>query len=381
MLGLSATHTLALTIAVPNLPSPPNPPRRLFGTFGTITKPANLITPLPAPFSTRQWSKMSTVPHSSRPPSEKLYDFKSDPSFSSSLELLRVHAPALDGRSYKGQSGKIAVIGGSLEYTGAPYFAAMAAFRAGAELVFVYCAAEAAAPIKMYSPDLIVYPGFQYLGDECENLDRVHAVVIGPGLGRRKEGGEVVEKVLKYAKAKGKRVVVDADALWWIGQREEVREVIRGGIKGNVYLTPNKVEMGRLMEAMGVEGGEEVVRELGHGVVVVEKGKVDKIWANGVTTGLAIGIDGSLKRCGGLGDILSGLISVCAAWIEGKDEKSEGGANEVAPAVCGCLMTRMAAHRAFAKWGRSLVASDVLPFVGEVVDEVIVESDNGNKHG
>ena len=30
--------------------------------------------------------------------------------------------PSLDNTKYKGKNGKIAVIGGSLEYTGAPYF-------------------------------------------------------------------------------------------------------------------------------------------------------------------------------------------------------------------------------------------------------------------
>lgn len=38
--------------------------------------------------------------------------------------------PKLDGSFRKGDHGKVLVVGGSLEYTGAPYFAAMAAMRA-----------------------------------------------------------------------------------------------------------------------------------------------------------------------------------------------------------------------------------------------------------
>lgn len=40
--------------------------------------------------------------------------------------LRRVCCP---DESYKGQSGKVGVMGGCMEYTGAPYFAAMSAMR------------------------------------------------------------------------------------------------------------------------------------------------------------------------------------------------------------------------------------------------------------
>lgn len=57
-----------------------------------------------------------------------------------------------DSRLYKGATGKVVVLGGSLEYTGAPYYAAMAALRGGGELSSVYCAEDAAGSIKGYSP-------------------------------------------------------------------------------------------------------------------------------------------------------------------------------------------------------------------------------------
>lgn len=42
--------------------------------------------------------------------------------------LSKTMAPPLDGKS-KGDAGKIGVIGGSTEYTGAPYFAAITALK------------------------------------------------------------------------------------------------------------------------------------------------------------------------------------------------------------------------------------------------------------
>eukprot|EP00897_Mesotaenium_endlicherianum_P008368 jgi/Mesen1/755/ME000110S_11022 len=74
------------------------------------------------------------------------------------LSAIRVFIPALAQGSRKGQAGKIAVIGGCREYTGAPYFAAISALRLGADLSHVFCAKDAAVVIKSYSPELIVHP-------------------------------------------------------------------------------------------------------------------------------------------------------------------------------------------------------------------------------
>ncbi len=48
------------------------------------------------------------------------------------------------------------VLGGSFDYTGAPYFAAISALKAGADLAYVFCEKDAAIPIKSYSPELMV---------------------------------------------------------------------------------------------------------------------------------------------------------------------------------------------------------------------------------
>lgn len=73
---------------------------------------------------------------------------------------LRSLAPHLEFSHYKGVMGRIAVIGGSKDYTGAPYYAAEAALKFGADLSYVYCSSDAAIPIKSYSPELMVTPLF-----------------------------------------------------------------------------------------------------------------------------------------------------------------------------------------------------------------------------
>ena len=59
---------------------------------------------------------------------------------------------------YKGQNGRILVIGGSRDYTGAPYYAGHSALKYGADLATILCSKEASLPIKSYSPELMVTP-------------------------------------------------------------------------------------------------------------------------------------------------------------------------------------------------------------------------------
>uniref|UniRef100_A0A914V265 ATP-dependent NAD(P)H-hydrate dehydratase n=1 Tax=Plectus sambesii TaxID=2011161 RepID=A0A914V265_9BILA len=106
------------------------------------------------------------------------------------LKCVQSLFPKLDEKNKKGDCGRIAVIGGSQEYTGAPYFAAISSLKFGADILHVFCPKEAATVIKSYSPELIVHPllsvgnGDNKWKEIFDWLDRVNAVVIGPGLGR-----------------------------------------------------------------------------------------------------------------------------------------------------------------------------------------------------
>lgn len=103
--------------------------------------------------------------------------------------------PPLTFDSHKGQMGRIGVIGGSKEYTGAPFYASKAALLFGADLVFIFCAEEALLPIKSYSPEFMVtslYSGEDEVGSLAQlivakvrvSLWRLHVVLMGPGMGR-----------------------------------------------------------------------------------------------------------------------------------------------------------------------------------------------------
>ena len=85
--------------------------------------------------------------------------------------------PKLDPNKHKGQCGRIAVLGGSETYVGAPYYAAYAALISGADLLYLFTATEAASAIKSFSPELMVEPVYSCL-DTTQSPDSISEPVV-----------------------------------------------------------------------------------------------------------------------------------------------------------------------------------------------------------
>ncbi|KAL4246334.1 ATP-dependent (S)-NAD(P)H-hydrate dehydratase [Abortiporus biennis] len=318
------------------------------------------------------------------------------------LEQLKQLIPPLNGKLHKGQSGRVGVLGGALDYTGAPFFAAMSAMRIGADLAHVICSPTAAGAIKSYSPDLIVHPILR----EDENpdtvnstlkglLSRLHVLVVGPGLGREDYMQKFATRAIEIAKDQGMFIVLDADALILVGNNHSLVRGYRRAV-----LTPNVVEFKRLSDAVDVDPetpvdqrAAEVSRALG-GVTIVEKGAQDIICTN---TGAAseedaklskvspgesteeqviVDVPGGLKRCGGQGDILSGTIGAMLAWGKCYEDGAFGDKSipssriPLLAATGGSMVTRTASKRAFAQFGRGVVTQDMLPQIGSAFAEL-----------
>uniref|UniRef100_A0A8C0L4Z1 ATP-dependent NAD(P)H-hydrate dehydratase n=1 Tax=Canis lupus dingo TaxID=286419 RepID=A0A8C0L4Z1_CANLU len=129
-----------------------------------------------------------------------LHKARSVEDMENTLQLVRNIIPPLTTKKHKGQDGRIGVVGGCQEYTGAPYFAAISALKVGADLSHVFCTREAAPVIKSYSPELIVHPVLDSpsaVHDVEEWLPRLHALVVGPGLGR----DNILLENVKYSSA------------------------------------------------------------------------------------------------------------------------------------------------------------------------------------
>ncbi|KXJ85970.1 Ribokinase-like protein [Microdochium bolleyi] len=310
------------------------------------------------------------------------------------LAKVRQIVPPMLEKFHKGQLGRVAVIGGSEDYTGAPYFSAMASARLGCDMSHVICTPGAAAVIKTYSPNLMVHPLMRQSPSEAsssssgsnhpsdtdpkeiskkiiEMLPRLHVLVVGPGLGRDPLMHDTLAEVLAAARERRMPVVMDADSL---GLVVKTPELVMGWRE--VVLTPNVVEFGRLWKGVKSEDYDPAQAEgdparhvtalskaLG-GVTIIQKGGADLI-SNGEET-LVVDLEGGLKRSGGQGDTLTGSIATFLAWRGAYLEKlwDHGGdmkEDELLrlAAFGGAAITRECSRLAFAKHGRSLQASDL----------------------
>ncbi|KAF9785016.1 Ribokinase-like protein [Thelephora terrestris] len=340
------------------------------------------------------------------------------------LDSLRKIIPPLDGSLHKGQSGRVGIMGGAQDYTGAPFFAAISALRMGADLSHIICAPSAANAIKSYAPDLIVHPVLHHpssesFSPECLKselsslLSRLHVLVIGPGLGREDYMISHAKMALNLAKENGMYVVLDADALWMLGQDLGILKGYRRAV-----ITPNVMEFKRLSEAVGIDPSTPpdscaslVSKALG-GVTVLQKGPEDVIATNtrGVSPKEAHDISklpdnvprerleeetvtkvdtlGGFKRVGGQGDVLSGCTATWLAWGKCYETGAFGDGSISTThlphlaAVGGSIVTRTTSRFAFQKNGRALLTQDLVGEIQRAFLEAFPDSDTpGQKSG
>ncbi|XP_019945337.2 ATP-dependent (S)-NAD(P)H-hydrate dehydratase isoform X1 [Paralichthys olivaceus] len=286
------------------------------------------------------------------------------------ISLVKSIVPPLTSKKHKGQAGRIGIIGGCQDYTGAPYFAAISALKVGADLCHVFCTKDAATVIKSYSPELIVHPVLDSPNavEEIEKwLPRLHGLVVGPGLGREDLLLKAAKEVIEKSKARDIPIIIDADGLWLVTQQPSV---IQGYEKG--ILTPNFMEFTRLYEALHHEPMDSSDHQrsilqlsvaMGN-LTLVLKGEQDLI-----TDGSKViwcSVEGSGRRCGGQGDLLSGSMGVLAHWAHAA--AATGGVKSMNPSVVAafgaCSLTRQCNSQAFQRHGRSTTTSDMIPEIG-----------------
>ncbi|XP_072478074.1 ATP-dependent (S)-NAD(P)H-hydrate dehydratase isoform X1 [Notamacropus eugenii] len=285
------------------------------------------------------------------------------------FQLVRNVIPPLTTKKRKGQDGRIGIVGGCQEYTGAPYFAAISALKVGADLSHVFCTKEAAPVIKSYSPELIVHPvldSSNAVQEVDKWLPRLHTIVVGPGLGRDDALLENAKGIIEKSKARGIPVVIDADGLWLIAEQPSI---IQGYQKA--ILTPNYLEFSRLYETMlrtSVDSNDnhkcvlKLSQALGN-LTIVQKGEKDII-SDGEKV-LVCSHEGSSRRCGGQGDLLSGSLGVLVHWafLAGPD-KTNGQNPFLVAAFGACSLTRQCNYQAFQKYRRAMTTTDMIGEVG-----------------
>jgi hydroxyethylthiazole kinase-like uncharacterized protein yjeF len=182
--------------------------------------------------------------------------------------------------SYKGQNGKLLIIGGSRMFHGASVLTILAAKRF-VDMVFFYPGEKDPHLINAVKtiPEVIVVP--KPVEADC--------ILFGNGLADAK---------VKLPKTKAK-IVIDADGL----------KIVKGKIPKGAILTPHEGEFKRLF---GIEGTKENVKKMAkkHQCIILRKGPVDII-SNGKKVVInKIHNPGMTK--GGSGDVLAGLVAALA---------------------------------------------------------------------
>lgn len=238
----------------------------------------------------------------------------------------------------------------------------------------VFCTKAAAPVIKSYSPELIVHPLL-----DVENsvaavapwLDRIHVLVIGPGLGRDPEILKNVSAIIQLCRSLKKPLIIDADGLFLI---TENLDLIRHYPHPGIILTPNKVEFDRLYKVIKSPDAktDEVTidfNKLGKNILVLRKGSTDETFNTDPETHWTNGIGGSARRCGGQGDLLAGSIATFFNWsIRNLDYK-----DSMVPAAVACFaasrLTRSCNQKAFLMKGRSMVCSDMIDKIHQAFDD------------
>ena len=271
-------------------------------------------------------------------------------------DLMMLHRRKSEG--HKGDSGKILVIGGG-PYSGAPALAALAALKAGADLVTVAVPAPVAEIVASYSPDLIVRKLSSTIlcpEDLSILMDLINShdvVVMGMGLGRAAETLEAVRKILPFCR----KAVLDADAL------SALLGPIFESLAGNCELivTPHAGEFARLRDMEtpeSVESRIKAIREFSeeNGAITLLKGKIDIISDGKQTLLNRTGNAG--MTVGGTGDVLAGLtgslFSKNPAFFA---------------AACAAYINGAAGDLAFEKAGNGLLATDVIEKIPEIIKE------------
>jgi hydroxyethylthiazole kinase-like uncharacterized protein yjeF len=245
--------------------------------------------------------------------------------------------------SHKGENGKVGIIGGSVDFSGAPALSAQAALRTGSDLVKVLTSESVKNVVSAYSENLIVdsYPS-DYLGlsgveTALEKISWSGVAVIGPGLGSpdSEAVGEIVERTEVP-------LVIDADAI----------EPALNFDVSNAVLTPHRGETELIEDEYG--SIEDFVEEKDD-VVVLLKGAEDRIYSEDGVETVYKGHSG--MTVGGTGDVLTGIV---ASLISQGMSKREA-------AVKAAEINGLAGEKAGEEFGNGLVATDLLDEISKFI--------------
>jgi len=263
--------------------------------------------------------------------------------------------------AHKGYFGKLLVVGGSETFSGAPTLVALAAFRAGVDLVYVAAPHRIAYAISSMSPNLITV---KMEGDHISTrnisiirryLETSTAMVMGPGLGLHKDTRDAVKEIVKSVEESKVPLLLDADGLKAFAE-------FKRKVDSPLVLTPHAGEY-RLLTGHEPpkdlnERAEDVRKTAAElNAVVLLKGHTD-VLSDG--TRVKLNFTGNPgMTVGGTGDVLSGVVGAFLAC--GIDPFEAG--------VAGAFINGAAGDFVMEEKGYHMVPTDLLEWIPRVMDD------------
>ncbi|WP_097015434.1 NAD(P)H-hydrate dehydratase [Anaerocolumna aminovalerica] len=276
--------------------------------------------------------------------------------------------------SNKGTYGKVLIIAGSYNMSGACYLSAKAAYSCGAGLVKVMTVEENRVIMQQLLPEALLYTysseTLQDSGKIEEMIEQIHwatSIVIGPGIGVNPDSERLLNLAITYAKAP---LLIDADGLNILAsmnrKKDEavlLQEDIINMLPKDTLLTPHIKELSRLIN-MPVE---EITSDL---LEVADKCTInnelifvikDPRTVAAYKENRYINVSGNNGMAtGGSGDVLTGIIGGFIA----------GGLSSWEAAKLGVYIHGLAGDKAAEKKGcYSMMASDIIEALPEVIEE------------
>ena len=233
-----------------------------------------------------------------------------------------IHLTERAGNSHKGENGRVLLVGGSVDYAGAVYLAAMAALRSGADNVTIAAPEKVAWVLNALSPDFITvkFRGEYFNPSAAKKIVALSrgfdVLAVGNGIGARESTKRFAAEVIKKAKA---FKVIDADA---------IKSISMDGCENSI-ITPHSKELGYFLINSNVNKSiiNKIINEklitkkstiikkiiqkfLDKNNIILLKGKIDAIISKDKIFYVKGGNAGMTK--GGTGDVLAGL---CAGFL------------------------------------------------------------------
>lgn len=252
---------------------------------------------------------------------------------------------------HKGKSGHLLIVGSDIGYAGAARMAAMAALRCGAGLVTVATHVSNAAMMNSCCPEVMCH-GISESAMLEPLIEKASGIVLGPGLGRSAWSQQMMSRVLST----NKPLLIDADGLNLLAGSPARAE--------NRVLTPHPGEAARLLktdvasiQADRLRAVQEIHRQYG-GVCVLKGAGTLVAVKDQLPAVCDLGNPGMATA--GMGDVLSGVIG--SLLVQGVP---------LYDAAClGVLLHAMAGDRAAASGARGMLATDLLPFLRQLINRL-----------